>query len=88
MTGARTLGRDRERLHPFADEAQRFGQRARERAQRAEFADVFLQRRRRPMIERIAARGPVLEEVEHAAHDCLQRNLPSSPQSAPRPPDR
>ena len=50
------------------------GKRARERAQRAELADVFLQRGRRPMIERIAACGPALEEVEHAAHDRLQRN--------------
>ena len=74
MTRTRTLGRDRERLDTFPDEPQRLGQRARERAERAELADVFLQRGCRPMIERIAACGPALKEVEHAAHDRLQRN--------------
>src|SRR5437773_326627 len=74
MTRARTLWRDRERLDTFADEPQRLGQCARERAECAKLADVFLQRGCGPMIERIAACGPSLDEVEHAAHDRLQRN--------------
>ena len=46
-----------------------------ERAERAQLADVILQRRRRPMVERIAACGVAVEEIEHAAHHRLQRNL-------------
>ena len=74
MSWTRTLGRNHERLDTFPDEPQRHGQRARKRAERAELSYVLLQRPCRPMIERTAACGPALKEVEHAADDRLQWN--------------
>ena len=87
MTRARTLGRDSERLHSFPDEPQRLGQCARKLAQRAELADMFLQRGRRAMIERIAACGPALE-VEYRSRPPAAKLRPRFRLSAPRPQDR
>ena len=52
------------------------GRPARERAERAQLADVILQRRRRPMVERTAACGCVFEETRaQPLTTRLQRNL-------------
>ena len=51
VAGTWTFGRDVQRLHTFADEAQRPGQRARERAECAQLRDVVDERRCRPMVE-------------------------------------
>ena len=67
MAGARAFGRDRERLHALPHEAQRFGQRTGEVAKRAQFADVFRERRPGPMIQRVAARRAMLEERQARA---------------------
>ena len=39
-----------------------------------QFADVFLQRGSRPMIERVAPCSSVFEDLEHAAYHGLQGN--------------
>src|SRR5439155_22066917 len=51
VAGTWTFGRDVQRLNTFADEAQRPGQRARERAEGAQLRDVVDERRCRPMVE-------------------------------------
>ena len=66
MTGPWAFGRDRERLHALPHEAQRFGERTGEVAKRAQFADVFRERRSGPMIQRVAARRAMFEERQYA----------------------
>ena len=65
---------DRERLHALSHEAQRFGERTREVAQRAQFANVLYERTAGSMIQRATARRAMLEERQYAVYDCLQRN--------------
>ena len=74
MTRPRAFGRDRQRLHALAHEAQRFGKRTGEVAQRAQFADVFCECRPGPMVQRVAAGCAMFEERQDRVHDSLQRN--------------